>query len=272
MEDEHIVKACVNQVGENTFDVAVKLTEYGVNVASILDLRYLAQKCNYRPNKLSGLSKEHLKIQLSEHIRMEQRRWRDRTINLDVRNIDYAAKIARVTIELFKKFENELMSKERPNTSNGVQSFISEYCKPHLNQVYPNQMKKEIIKQTIETVNQQKNGLTNQKVQIISNTRECQQVVGILQQYAINYYRFEFMKQRLHSKLFFLLISRHCNEYNVLGFGCKYASSKGSVILLQLASHRGLCALFRLNKFIDLPVELQVSYQWNQKIQRYILI
>lgn len=198
MEDEHIVKACVNQVGENTFDVAVKLTDYGVHIASILDLRYLAQMCNHRPNKLSGLAKVHLKIQLSEHLRLNQRFWRDRTVNLDVRNIDYAAKIARVTIELFKKFENELMSKELPNTLNSVKAFISEYCKPHLNQVYPNQIKKDILKQTIEVVNQQKNVLTSQEVQIISNTKECQQVVRILRQYAINYYRFEFMKQRLH--------------------------------------------------------------------------
>lgn len=205
MEDEHIVKACVNQVGENTIDVAVKLTEYGVYVASILDLRYLAQACNYRPNKLSILSREHLKIQLADHyLRLDRRRWRDRTINLDVRNIDYAAKIVRVAIELFKKFENELMSKKLANTPNDVQTFINEYCKPHLNQVYPNHIKKESLNQTIAAADQQKNVLTSQKVQIISNTKECQQVVGILRQYAINYYCFEFMKQRLNSRFFFL--------------------------------------------------------------------
>lgn len=55
--------------------------------------------------------------------------------------------------------------------------------------------------------------------------------------------------------------SRHCDEYNVLGFDCEWVTVGGArrpVALLQLASHRGLCALIRLCKLQMIPIELRV--------------
>lgn len=61
----------------------------------------------------------------------------------------------------------------------------------------------------------------------------------------------------------FPLICRHCTEYKVLGFDCEWVTVGGArrpVALLQLASHRGLCALFRLCHLQRIPPELKVRY------------
>lgn len=56
------------------------------------------------------------------------------------------------------------------------------------------------------------------------------------------------------------VIGRHCDEYNVLGFDCEWVIVGGArrpVALLQLASHRGLCALIRLSHLGMIPSELK---------------
>lgn len=61
----------------------------------------------------------------------------------------------------------------------------------------------------------------------------------------------------------FPFIRRHCTEYKVLGFDCEWVTVGGArrpVALLQLASHRGLCALFRLCHLQRIPPELKVRY------------
>lgn len=60
---------------------------------------------------------------------------------------------------------------------------------------------------------------------------------------------------------------RHCDEYNVLGFDCEWVTAGGArrpVALLQLASHRGLCALIRLSHLQMIPSELKVSINKNE--------
>lgn len=57
------------------------------------------------------------------------------------------------------------------------------------------------------------------------------------------------------------LIYRHCKEYNVLGFDCESLPfGRNKVSLLQLATHRGLCALIRLCTMKKVPNELRVGY------------
>ncbi|XP_055642855.1 exonuclease 3'-5' domain-containing protein 2 [Toxorhynchites rutilus septentrionalis] len=75
--------------------------------------------------------------------------------------------------------------------------------------------------------------LYGQSVQIITNTEECRNVIGTLRS--------------------------HCQEFRVLGFDCEWVSEQGNrhpVALLQLASHRGLCALFKLCEMKQIPPEL----------------
>ncbi|XP_050068742.1 exonuclease 3'-5' domain-containing protein 2 [Anopheles maculipalpis] len=79
----------------------------------------------------------------------------------------------------------------------------------------------------------QRDPLRDQQVHIINTTDDCRLVVEKLQ--------------------------RHCQEYNVLGFDCEWVSYQGKrrpVALLQLASHRGLCALIRLCMINRIPQEL----------------
>uniref|UniRef100_A0A182JVH6 Exonuclease 3'-5' domain-containing protein 2 n=1 Tax=Anopheles christyi TaxID=43041 RepID=A0A182JVH6_9DIPT len=79
----------------------------------------------------------------------------------------------------------------------------------------------------------QRDPLRGQQVHIINTADDCRMIVEKLQ--------------------------RHCQEYNVLGFDCEWVSHQGKrrpVALLQLASHRGLCALIRLCMINRIPQEL----------------
>lgn len=56
---------------------------------------------------------------------------------------------------------------------------------------------------------------------------------------------------------------RHCKEFNVLGIDCKWKKNKkntfgDSIALLQLTSHRGLCAIIPLYQLQEIPPELRV--------------
>lgn len=56
---------------------------------------------------------------------------------------------------------------------------------------------------------------------------------------------------------------RHCKEFNVLGIDCKWKKNKkntfgDSIALLQLTSHRGLCAIIPLYQLQEIPPELKV--------------
>lgn len=56
------------------------------------------------------------------------------------------------------------------------------------------------------------------------------------------------------------LLGSHCREYNVIGFDCEWVTINGSrrpIALMQLATHRGLCALIRLCYLQRVPVELK---------------
>ncbi|EDV42761.1 uncharacterized protein Dana_GF18156 [Drosophila ananassae] len=55
-------------------------------------------------------------------------------------------------------------------------------------------------------------------------------------------------------------LKQHCQKFKVLGFDCEWITVGGSrrpVALLQLSSHQGLCALFRLCHMKQIPKDLR---------------
>lgn len=190
MEDKNIIKVDVD-----TSDIAVKLTDYGVRTESILDLRYLAQKYNVRNHqsiRLGDLSKEYLKINLGETYRLKRENWKKKRSHINARDIEYAGKTVRVAIELFKYFENEFNLKNPCDTpfANGLQLFIEEKCKPHLNHICRYETKEEDQKQETDVADQPKvqENIENelfpiQEVHLISNVEECQDIVEQFRKY-----------------------------------------------------------------------------------------
>ncbi|GAB0096872.1 Exonuclease 3'-5' domain-containing protein 2 [Sergentomyia squamirostris] len=80
----------------------------------------------------------------------------------------------------------------------------------------------------------QKTPLRSQHIEIVNNVEKCQEVVETLKS--------------------------HCRKYQVLGFDCEWVTVNGlrhPVALLQLASHTGLCALFRLSHIRGIPPDLK---------------
>ncbi|XP_055323361.1 exonuclease 3'-5' domain-containing protein 2 isoform X2 [Sitodiplosis mosellana] len=76
--------------------------------------------------------------------------------------------------------------------------------------------------------------LRNQQIQVINNVEECRALMRNLK--------------------------THCDEFSVLGFDCEWVTVGGvrrPVALLQLTSHRGLCALVRLSHLQMIPSELK---------------
>lgn len=207
---------CVNQVGDKAFDVVINLIDYGIRVESILDLRYLAQRLSYRTNhvKLPRMSVEHLKVKLEDDKMLEQMYWNEHQ-RLTDSQIKYAAKRVRVAIELFKKFENELMLKE---STNGVLS-REHLLAPYLNQVYPNQGIKDGNSLTIESYERQRaveqKLLQNRKILLVSNTEECRAAVEQLREYVLSshvsllktmmFFFFSLFQQRFYIKFSFFL-------------------------------------------------------------------
>lgn len=123
LEDDNIVKVGVSPLGDANYLVR----DYGVCVASTLDLRYLATLCNYPSGGLAKLSETHLNVKLDKNWRIRCSDWEAST--LTSKQIEYAAKDAMVAIELFKIFANKL--KPEPlfgNRTSYVEAIISEFC------------------------------------------------------------------------------------------------------------------------------------------------
>lgn len=123
LEDANIVKVGVAPLGDANYLVR----DYGICVASTLDLRYLAIMCGHRPGGLAKLSEDHLNVKLDKNWRIRCSDWEAST--LTSKQIEYAAKDAHVAIELFKKFANKLNPKSYfSNTTKYVEQFVNEYC------------------------------------------------------------------------------------------------------------------------------------------------
>lgn len=127
LEDEDIIKVGVAPSGDANY----LAKDYGVCVASTLDLRFLAVQSQCRAGGLAKLSEEHLNVKLDKdwHIRCSD--WEANKLNQV--QIAYAAKDAHVAIELFKVFAEKL--KPRPfwmNSKKYVDEIIDRYCFSYL--------------------------------------------------------------------------------------------------------------------------------------------
>lgn len=81
-----------------------------------------------------------------------------------------------------------------------------------------------------------RNPLRHQSIEVVNTVEECKLVINKLK--------------------------GHAEEYNVLGFDCEWVTVGGTrrpIALLQLATHKGYCALIRLCHLKRIPTELRVS-------------
>lgn len=163
----------------------MELTIYGVFVASVFDLQYLAAECDSKAWTLENLSIEYLKVKLKENYRMEQMRWkRNRLAEGDV---NYAAKKVRVSIELFKMFQEKLKGS---STDNDVQKFIDEHCKAHLNKYYRKEhVAKTKAEATVVEV-QNERALPKPTISIIATVEAWQTALLQIREYKMHFENF----------------------------------------------------------------------------------
>lgn len=160
------------KVGVNILDYADKLQkDYGVCIASTLDLRYLAKKCIFPPDDLNQLSETHLRIDIyPKDWRMLVIDWKLNTVSKE--KIKYVAKTVHATVELFKVFEGKLTAEK---CFGNRKKFIDDYCLPCLGEDFP--------KRKIVTVKKQHYVLPKKDIRIVNNTEECEAVVAQLRLY-----------------------------------------------------------------------------------------
>lgn len=138
-------------------------------------------------------------------------------------------------IGLFKVFAEKIRKKEKLDGQTIDDFIIDNYCSKYFDVEYDG-MKKKL---TIET---------------IDDLEKCQSLTQILKLYVIPY------TICIASIADIICNCRHCTEYPVLGFDCKWTPKMGlPVALLQLSSYKGLCLVFRLTNFQKIPEELKVS-------------
>lgn len=143
-----------------------------MRIESILDLRYLTP---IRYKNLRILSRDYLKIRIDDYKSLQQHHWKRLTNRLDKRNINNAAKNVRVTIELFKKFQENFMLENSLDTplTTGVQRFIDENCKDFLNQIHRYSLSN--IKKSTDG-----NETKAEQVHVVSNANQCRTVLDQL--------------------------------------------------------------------------------------------
>lgn len=155
----------------------MKLTKYKVHTESIFDIRYLAEMCAYRPAHLSILSATHLNIELNEWVRLEPERWKKQMHLLKVADINYAARVVRVTMGLFEKFQDKFMC-DKPDV-NDMPTFIDAKLKPYFNKIYRKQKNSDET-QAIELAD------ICREAHVISDAEKCAAIVHQLREYSIN--------------------------------------------------------------------------------------
>lgn len=123
LEDDDIVKIGVAPQG----DAGYLVQDYGVCVASTLDLRYMAAMTGCRPGGLGKMSEDYLKVKLDKNWRIRCSDWE--APSLSEKQMDYAAKDAHVAVKLFEFFAARLQAKKLfEKESTYVQHIINEYC------------------------------------------------------------------------------------------------------------------------------------------------
>lgn len=96
MEDENIIKVGVVPIDDSKY----LARDYGIHVASTLDLRYLAKSLGYESSGLAKLAQVHLNVKMNKHWRIRCSDWEAKTLTNE--QMVYAATDAHVAIEIFK--------------------------------------------------------------------------------------------------------------------------------------------------------------------------
>lgn len=118
LEDDSIVK-----VGVAPFDDASYLAkDYGVCVASTMDLRFLAVLAQCEPRGLSKLSQEHLNVKLDKNWRIRCSNWE--ASELSPKQMEYSANDAHVAVEIFRV----LAKKVDPKGDKGQVKRVLDRC------------------------------------------------------------------------------------------------------------------------------------------------
>lgn len=105
LEDDSVIK-----VGVAPQEDAMKLShDYGVGVASTLDLRFLCVMAGHKPEGLGKLSKTHLNYTLDKHWRLACSNWEAKT--LEPKQLDYAANDALMAVAIYQKLCRDLQPK-----------------------------------------------------------------------------------------------------------------------------------------------------------------
>lgn len=160
-------------------NVCQNLINYDIYVASILDLQYLAAKCDFQIGNLSTLSATHLGVQLSENHRLEQKNWfKKKTSDIDENDRNYAAKYVLATIELFKVFKKAITGSD---STNDVRQFIDDHCSVYLNKFY----KKSIFETETQAANKAPNEirLPTPRIEIVDNIQQFKIVFQTFRKY-----------------------------------------------------------------------------------------
>lgn len=129
LEDESILKVGIQPHA----DARYLVQDYGITrVASILDLRALARECDCKASGLGALAEQILNVILEKNRCVCASNWEAAT--LTELQIDYAAKDARVGIEIFKVFQEKIKPKPiDTDPKQHLQEFIDEVCTKYLN-------------------------------------------------------------------------------------------------------------------------------------------
>ncbi|XP_036322453.1 LOW QUALITY PROTEIN: exonuclease 3'-5' domain-containing protein 2 [Rhagoletis pomonella] len=124
LEDDKVIK-----VGVGTQEDAHKLAyDYGVGVASTLDLRYLAALVNQKPEGLAKMAKSLLDVHLDKHWRLSCSDWEAKVLN--EKQLQYAANDALVAVKIFEKLAMQLDPKPFWNLNKINFSDVQERLQP----------------------------------------------------------------------------------------------------------------------------------------------
>ncbi|XP_017083906.2 exonuclease 3'-5' domain-containing protein 2 [Drosophila eugracilis] len=105
LEDDSVIK-----VGVAPQEDAMKLShDYGVGVASTLDLRFLCVMAGHKPEGLGKLSDTHLNYKLDKHWRLVCSNWEAK--QLEPKQLNYAANDALVAVAIYRKLCRDLEPK-----------------------------------------------------------------------------------------------------------------------------------------------------------------
>ncbi|XP_055312174.1 exonuclease 3'-5' domain-containing protein 2-like isoform X2 [Sitodiplosis mosellana] len=124
LEDVSIVKVGVAPYTDANF----LYKDYGVHVASTLDLRFMAHAARHPPGGLEKMSEDYLGLSLDKSASLQCSDWE--AANLSSDQIEYAAKDVHAAFGLFKYFADQIAPGRSSN------DIISNYCLEYIDKNY----------------------------------------------------------------------------------------------------------------------------------------